>query len=112
MLDWLGAVWTGFAVLGLLAFPLAAGSYRAMYADFGDAALPTLTHIVTQPWVPPLLAVVPLALLINAFRSNVGVGARRSSVVAAFVLSSVLVAACLWAVYLPIFDLADAVSAE
>lgn len=112
VLDWLGAVWTGFAVLGLLAFPVVAGSFRAMYAEFGDVELPALTHFVTQPWVPPVLAVGPVVLLILGFRTRIGLGRRRFSVVMAFLLSSVLVAVCLWGVYLPLFDLAGAISAE
>jgi len=111
-LDWLGALWTGFAVLGLLAFSMAAGSFRAMYADFGDVDLPALTVFVTQPWAPPVLAVGPLVLLILGFRTRLGLGWRRFSIATAFLLSSMLIAACLWGAYLPIFNLAGAISAE
>lgn len=112
ILDWLGLVCTGTAALGLFVFPVYAGSFLEMYAEFGDVALPTLTWAVTRAWVPPALAIAPLALLVYGLRAEAAIVRRRLSIVGAFMLSWALVGICLWGVYLPIFELAGAVTAE
>jgi len=112
ILDWLGTIVAGGAVVALLVFPGFAGHFEAMYRDFGDGALPLLTLMVLRPWVPPLLAVPPLVLLVLGLRPAPSLGRRRLLVVAAFVLASLLVALCVAGVYIPIFELAGDIRAE
>lgn len=112
VMDWVGVVGAGLAVLGLLAFPMVAASFSAMYADFGGSSLPALTNFVTLPFTPLLLASVPLGLLIFGLRPGVSLGHRRVQVVAAFVLSWIFVAVSVVGLYLPIFEIAGAITAE
>jgi hypothetical protein len=112
VLDWIGAIVSGLATLALFVFPVAAGSFRAMYADFGGGGLPALTDLVTQPWAGPVMALLPLGLLAVGVLPTIAVGRRRLAVVAAFVLSLLLLALCAWGVYMPLFEVSGAVSAQ
>ena len=112
VLDWLGGVWIGFAILGLIMFPVVASFFHSTYADFGDVDLPVLTVFVTQLWVAPVLALVPFALLTHGLRVKVELNRRRFLLVVTGVIATVLLAVCFIGVYLPLFDLAEVVNAE
>ena len=112
VMDWVGVVGAGFGVLGLLVFPLVASTFSAMYADFGAPSLPVLTTIVTRPWLPLVLALVPSGLLVFGLRPRVSLGHRRLRVVAAFLLSWIFVGVSGVGLYLPVFAIAGAISAE
>lgn len=111
VLDWIGALFAGVAIALLVSLSLYAPRFRAMYADFGDVALPTLTAIVTQPCVPPLLALVAALPLANAFRRT-PLRSRRFWVAAAFVLACGFLAVCAIGLYMPIFAIAGTIRAE
>jgi len=112
VLDWIGTLFASGAIVALLAFPAAVGSFAAMYSDFGDVELPLLTRMVLRPWVPPLLAVAPLVLLVLGLRPQHSLRRRRLFVVSAFVVACLLAALCVAGVWMPMFELAGAVRAE
>lgn len=111
VLDWIGALFAGLAIAVLFSISLYVSRFRAMYADFGDVALPALTAIVTQPYVPPLLALGAALPLANAFRRT-PLRSRRVSVAAAFVLACGFLAVCAIGLYMPIFEIAGSIRAE
>ncbi len=109
VLDWIGAIVTAFAIVGLVSLSAYGGAFRGMYADFGDVALPALTTVVMKPFVPPLLGVVAALPLALAAR-RAPIRARRLAVVAAFVLACAFAAVCLVGLYMPMFELAGSIA--
>lgn len=108
--DWIGFVMAAGLVVGLLAFPLFAGPFEAMFADFGAGAhLPVLTQLALTPWFAPLLAVLPAGALGVALMPRFSRLGRRLAIVAAFIAGSVLLAGCVVALYLPIVALSGAI---
>lgn len=112
-LDGIAIVVVGLATAALLVFPVLVGApTAAMFRDFGGE-LPALTHFTTSWYGPPSLAIIaaiPAALGAGSRRSPVG--ARRLAIVVAFTLALFALAVCFVGVYLPIFAVAGAVSAE
>lgn len=113
VLDWIGTVIVALVIilLGVLA-PISASTFRLMFEDFGGQ-LPGFTVLVLRPWFGPLLAVVPVTLVVLALgplRTR-GIGLRRLLVVVAFVLGLLACGCWVSGVYLPVFALAGAVGA-
>jgi hypothetical protein len=113
-LDWLGLIAAALVVaaVGLYLPLIVRPRFVAMFADFGGP-LPLVTRLVVRPWFLPLVATVPAALLVVAVvRRASRPSVRRGLVVAAFALALVQGAFSVWALYAPIFALADAVRAD
>jgi type II secretory pathway component PulF len=108
-LDWVALAVAGFAILGLLAFPV--GRFAAMFRDF-DAALPPLTRFVLLPWSRVVMALPAVACLALGFRARHRPSARRTWFAVAFVVGFLAAVLCLIAMYLPIFAIAEAIKAE
>ena len=110
VLDWVGLVLVLLPVSFLLTWPwLLAPAYRSMFSDFGGE-LPLLTQLVLSPWLTLAFAVVSLGLVGGAaLLRGASIGNRRALAVVAFVVALVGVAMCFLGVYLPIFQLADAI---
>ena len=110
ILDWIGIVLTVPATLTLFVFPIAiAPSYLSMFADFGGE-LPAITRLVLSPWFTPMLGLIPVGLLIGAWRAGLDrIGVLRALVVAAFVSGMVGVAFTWIALYQPMSAMADAI---
>ena len=107
-LDWIGVVITGFETLALLLFPLVGRSFARMFADFGGE-LPALTKLVLTGWPPICFAIATALGLALGLRPASKLQRRRAWVVGAFVLGGLGFAACLVAMYLPVFSIAEAV---
>jgi len=110
-LDWIGAALAWLLALALLLFPLVVlPSFRAMFSDLGGE-LPQLTRLVLTPW-PALglgaTAAASTAAGVALLRS--GVGLRRGLIVAGFFVALLGLGLCLAGVYLPIVELAGAVT--
>jgi len=113
-LDWIGVVITALAMLATCALSLAADAFAGMYRDMGATSLPLLTRLALRPWLGPVFAAAPAALVILAIWKNrrLSLGLRRALVVVAFCLALAAGAIVLYGLYLPIFELAGAVRAE
>jgi hypothetical protein len=81
-----------------------------MFQDFGSS-LPALTELVLSSWFLPLLGVVPLILLAAGAiaRPIATISVRRGLIVAAFIAGFGATALCLYALYLPVFQLAGSI---
>lgn len=109
--DWIGFVLAAVAVGGLLVFPFFTRPFEAMFMDFGAAdQLPGLTKLALKPWFGPSLAVLPAAALGAALVSSFRRPWRRVAIVASFVTASLLLAACVAALYLPIVEVSGAIA--
>jgi hypothetical protein len=107
VLDWIGLFAACAFTLALAAFPMRA--FREMYADFG--AVPGVTELFLEGWVPPVLALLPAVLVGTGLRART-LSHRRAWVVLGFVTASLLFGLVLTAVYLPILHIAGAISAD
>ncbi|MBK6847009.1 MAG: hypothetical protein IPG96_05475 [Proteobacteria bacterium] len=111
ILDWTVVMVTVTATLGLFSFPVAvAPVWRSMLAAFGGE-LPSATALVLRPWFTPMLAMVPVVLLVIAWRglASKRISIRRGLIVAAWAWSTAAVAFTLIAGYQPLFRLAGAI---
>ncbi|HOX44913.1 MAG TPA: hypothetical protein PK668_15040 [Myxococcota bacterium] len=111
--DWIGAVIAlltagGLVLEGALWLP----SWEGMFRDFGSsAALPGLTRVVL--WTPFafLAAGLPLAALgLALLPRGRGLAWRRAWIVGGFLLGLAGLGLVEWAVRLPLWQLADAIS--
>lgn len=107
--DYIGFVLLSLVCGFLLLFPWAvAPAFITMFSDLGGA-LPALTQWALTPWFAPLLGGASLALGVAGLAANLSLGKRRVMIVAAFLAACASGALVLTAMYLPIFELADAV---
>lgn len=92
-------------VLGLLAFPIVALRFGAMFADMGPTSLPVPTRLALVPWfsIGVGLALCAATALSMLARDAV---LRRLALACTFILASSTLAFCVVAMYLPIFSLA------
>jgi len=99
-------------LLGLwLLFFIVTPAFAGMYADFGDTNLPALTRMVLSPWYPGAITLFSTVLfgigLFTRLRTKRGGRGWMTLAAAAPAPAAVLlIASC----YLPIFQLASAVS--
>ena len=110
VIDWIAAGVAAIPALGLLAFPLVAHTFDAMYGDFQTAALPVATRVALWPWFSicvGLAACAGIALAVLAARTALF---RRAALACVFVVSATTLAVCVVAMYLPIFSLAGKIS--
>jgi hypothetical protein len=111
-LDWIGAATIVLLALAVMAVPfVVAPPIVSMYEEF-EAALPTITRLVITGWFAPLLAQLPLALLVVALIRRHKLSAARPLVALAFVLALACGALCWYGLYAPIFELAGAIADE
>jgi hypothetical protein len=109
VLDVVGLVTSGLALLGALVAVLAIQpAFAEMFSDFGGE-LPWLTRVALQPWPPLVVALVPLLLVAESALRSVGRTGRMIRVAVSLVVVGIGSALFLMALYLPIFDLAGAV---
>jgi len=112
--DWLGAL---LAFLGSVALVLEGAlwlpAWEGMFSDFGSrAVLPRLTSVVLWPPFAWLAACLPLAALgLALLPRGRGLAWRRAWIVAGFLLGLLCLGLVEWAVRLPLWQLADALSA-
>ena len=110
MLDWVLLALAACAVGALVALRLlVVGSFVQMYRDFGSPeSLPVVTRVVVTPWA------TIVATLVVAVLSLVGVGVRAATgarigtamSIVAVVVGVASIAAVVWGLYAPIFELA------
>jgi hypothetical protein len=110
-LDWIAVVMAAAGALALIVGGLALGPmFQAMYGDFGSPeALATVTQLALRPWAAAVLA-TPTLLMLALAKVADSLPRRRMLIVGAFVASLFGWGAYLWALYLPIFELAGAVA--
>lgn len=111
VLDWNGLVFVvPPVVLLLIASPVVTPAFAEMFASFGpESGLPAITRLVMSWWLPPLLAAVPLALVIAAATGRRPIGTRRLLGVAAFLCGAAGAALYLVGMYAPIYAIAGSV---
>jgi hypothetical protein len=111
ILDWIGLVVVVPAVVFLLAAPLVVTpGFAEMFASFGsDSSLPAITRLVMSWWLPPVLAVVPVALVLAAITGRRSLGTRRLLGVVAFLCGAAGAALYLVGMYAPVYAIAGAV---
>ncbi len=110
VLDWVLLALAACAVGALVALRLlVVGSFVQMYRDFGSPeSLPVVTRVVVTPWA------TIVATLVVAVLSLVGVGVRAATgarigtamSIVAVVVGVASIAAVVWGLYAPIFELA------
>ncbi len=95
----------------LATFPLHVGRhFGGVLKDFGGAALPSLTRCVLTWWAPTGLGVVALVWVLVGVRAPVA--HRRTHALLALLVGIAGLLACVFAVYLPLFQLAGNIRAE
>jgi hypothetical protein len=111
VLDWIGLVVVAPSVVFLLAAPLVVTpAFAAMFADFGSSSsLPAITRLAMSWWLPPVLAGVPLALVLAALTGRRPLGARRLLGVVAFLSGAAGAALYLVGMYAPVYAIAGAI---
>src|SRR5262245_54129647 len=114
-LDWIAVVLAALVVLVLFAFPFTiAPSFAQMFAEFGGT-LPAVTRAALTPWAVPSLGLVaasPTAIAVAAPALGLeSIGLRRSLVVIGFLLGLAVLAAAMYALYAPMFELAGKIKA-
>ena len=108
-LDWIGFCVAALPALFLIGWSLFfVRGYVAMFEDF-DMALPVLTRLVLSPRFALVLAGAIGAALLGTLAVP-GLGWKRALIVATFLLGLGAVALCIAGVYLPVFQMADAIS--
>lgn len=113
-LDWVAVVAAGLLSLALLTFPFTiAPLFTGMFAEFGGA-LPVVTRVALSPWASPALGllVASLAVVALALPAASTLALRRAVVVLAFFLGVIALAAAMYAMYAPIFELAGNIKPE
>lgn len=113
-LDWVAVVVVGLLSLALLSFPFTiAPSFAVMFAEFGGA-LPAVTRVALSPWAAPALGLVVAspAVVALAMPGASTLALRRAMVVLAFFLGVIALAAAMYAMYAPIFELAGKIKPE
>ncbi|WP_437982839.1 hypothetical protein [Sorangium sp. So ce117] len=113
-LDWVAVVIAGLLALALLTFPFTiAPSFAGMFAEFGGA-LPAVTRVALSPWAAPAsgLLVASLVAAPLALPAASTLALRRAMVVLAFFLGVIALAAAMYAMYAPIFELAGKIKPE
>ena len=111
-LDRMGTVAALFAALALLSFPIFGHNFATMFQDFGSPEhLPTLTRLAVTWWFPVSLGLLVTAVIL-AGGSPLPLKVRRACIVVAFLVGCIGLGLCVVGVYLPVFQLADAVKAE
>jgi hypothetical protein len=111
ILDYLVALVTVLCALALLALPLRMGAFAEMYDDFGGE-LPFWTTLALRPFVPPILGVLVLAVTGLAIWQWKEPIRRKLILCGALVAGAGSLLGLLYALYLPIFELAGRVSSE
>jgi hypothetical protein len=114
VLDWIGALFAGKAVIGLLAFWFVAGrSFESTFRDLGSAEqLPMLTRIVISSWFPTTVGLIAAVGLALGIRPGAALRRRRAWIVGAFVLGGAGLGLCVVGAYLPVFELAGKIKSE
>ncbi|MDC0679120.1 hypothetical protein [Sorangium atrum] len=113
-LDWVAVVAIGLQSLALLMFPFTiAPSFAGMFAEFGGA-LPVVTRVALSPWASPALGllVASLAVVALALPAASTLALRRAMVLLAFFVGVIALAAAMYAMYAPIFELAGNIKPE
>ncbi len=110
-LDWVAIV---IAVGGALTLAQAgftsAPAFGEMYAEFDSSqSLPALTKFALKPWAALLIATPAIVMLASAWYAD-ALPRRRVFIVGAFIAAVIGWGVFLWAMYLPIFDVAGAVN--
>jgi hypothetical protein len=113
-LDWIGVAVTVLGISWLAYFTLRVRTaFLQMFADFGTLAeLPAVTRLASSPYFAPAIALAPATLLVASVVGRRGLRVRRAFVVAAFLLVVAEIGFCLWAMYAPIFQVANAIKAD
>lgn len=107
--DYVGAILAAIAAFSPLLLLVYAPAFMGMYEDFGSE-LPAITRLVVQPWFGPALAIVPIGFLaFGVMDSSAPLKRRRAKIIAAFVAGSLVSALALYALYLPMVQLADSI---
>ena len=111
-LDWIAFALTEImGVVLVVLMPLLAAHFMSMFQDLG-ANLPVFTILAVKPWLGPVLGLLVAAMGALGALPILGLslGARRALIVTGFLLG--LVSGVLWfvALYLPIFQMAEAVA--
>lgn len=109
-LEWIALGLATLVMLAILATTLAIPSYVSMYADFGTE-LPVATRVAAQRWVPSALASIPMIAMSAGLIVRRSILARRLLIGVALASAALAFAALWWALYLPIFSVAGAISA-
>jgi hypothetical protein len=106
--EWIAGFLAATTVVYLaLYFPfVATPRFQMLFREMGGE-LPPLTRIALHAWFAPVLAVLPTASLALAFLRKNG-----RLLVAAFLLSVGGAGLCLWAMYMPLQELAGKISAQ
>jgi hypothetical protein len=117
-LDWIAVGLVALLSLALLAFPFVvapplAAMYSNLVASDSGAKLPAVTRVALSPWAGPAMSLLVIApAIVAAARPSSTLGARRAVVVGAFFLGALALVAMIYAMYAPIWDLADKIKAE
>ncbi|MEM9187932.1 MAG: hypothetical protein AAGF12_02055 [Myxococcota bacterium] len=109
--DWVALAIAGMLALALLVFPLVGRRFREMYLDFGAVELPGLTVFAIEPFGTAGVGVFCL-LLLGFGAAPVGRSFRRGAIGTALVLGATVLIAAGVGLYLPVFQLAGAISAS
>ena len=105
--DYVGAILAAIAAFSPLLLFVYGPVFLRMYEDLGSE-LPAITKLVIQPWLGPALAILPIgALMLGVIDRGASLKRRRARIIGAFVAGSLVSALALYALYLPMFALAD-----
>jgi hypothetical protein len=114
-LDWIGVVLNALLTCALLAFPFAvAPMFASMFDDFcRKDALPAITRVAMKPWpgVGLGLLVAAPTVMASMMRAPESIALRRGLVVVGFFGGALGIALLVYAMYVPIFDLAGSIKA-
>jgi len=110
-LDLVAVVAASVSVLALLAFPLIASSFAAVFRDLGGE-LPLFTRIVLLRWPQPIIGLVAAAAVAFGLRAERPLRIRRIAIAGAFTLAFFTFTASTIGLYLPIFALSGQIRAD
>lgn len=75
--------------------------------DFGGE-IPALTRLALMPWFPLLLGLIPSFMVVLALAWKTSLGVRRALIAGALFLSLSASGLCLYALFSPLFAIAEA----
>ncbi len=103
---WVAAIIALGCVGFLGAFPAFTPSLIKMFRDFGGT-LPVPTQVLLQYWVTLVPAAVVLLMVMGGLSSSLPLATRRYLILSSLIIGIVGSLATLWAMYLPLWELAD-----
>ena len=108
--DWLGCILVLVLIFTLLVWPFAILSITEMYDDFGGT-LPTFTYLFVKAKLSSFLGLFTLVFFSMQFTGWVSSSIRRRRlwVVSSFIMSLIAMGLCIYALHLPVFQMASSV---